>query len=172
MALKKAQKSKIVDELADQFRKQKIAIFSVFHGTSVAKATILRRLLKKNEAEFRVAKKTLLDRALDSVGIKIKTRELAGEISVTFGYGDEATPAKTLSKFSRENETFKIVGGILGSRILTDKEVLTLAKLPSREILLSQLARTLQSPIQGLATVLAGNIRNLVVVFNKIKEVK
>ena len=172
MALKKAEKSKIVEEFASRFRKQKIAIFSVFHGISVAKATTLRRMLKKNDAELKIAKKTLLDRALDTAGIKIRTRELTGEISVTFGYGDEATPAKTLSKFSRENETFKIVGGILGSRILSDKEVLALAKLPGREVLLAQLARTLQFPIQGLATVLAGNMRNLVVVLNKIKDNK
>ncbi|MBI2640662.1 MAG: 50S ribosomal protein L10 [Candidatus Sungbacteria bacterium] len=168
--LTKDQKKNIVDGLAERFKRQKIAIFSDFHGVSVAKAQVLRRLLKKSDAEYKVAKKTLLDRALGKVGIKLKTKELQGEIGVTFAYVDEMAPAKTLSKFSRENETFKILGGILGDRILSGKEILAFAKLPGREALLAQLLGVLQSPMRGLATVLQGNIRNLVVVLNKIKD--
>ena len=168
--LNKDQKQKVADDLAERFRRQKIAFFSDFHGVSVAKIQALRRLLKKDEAEYKVAKKTLLDRALEKAGLKLKTKELQGEIGVTFAYGDEVAPAKTLSKFSRSNETFKILGGILGSRILTGKEILALAKLPPREVLLAQLLRVLQSPMRGLAIVLQGNIKNLVVVLSKIKD--
>ncbi len=168
--LNKDQKQKVADDLAERFRRQKIAFFSDFHGVSVAKIQALRRLLKKDEAEYKVAKKTLLDRALEKAGFKLKTKELQGEIGVTFAYGDEVAPAKTLSKFSRSNETFKILGGILGSRILTGKEILALAKLPPREVLLAQLLRVLQSPMRGLAIVLQGNIKNLVVVLSKIKD--
>lgn len=168
--LTKTEKQEIVEELSDKFKRQKIAFFSDFHGVSVAKAQTLRRLLKKNDAEYKVAKKTLLDRALEKAGIVLKTKELQGEIGVTFAYGDEIAPAKTLSKFGRENETFKILGGILGERILSGKEILAFAKLPGREILLAQLFGVLQSPMRGLATVLQGNIKNLVVVLQKIKD--
>lgn len=168
--LNRAQKQKIVEDLADKFKRAKIAVFSDFHGVSVAKAQSLRRLLKKSEAEYKVAKKTLFDRTLVKLGIGIKTQELKGEIGVTFGYGDEIFPAKTLFKFGKENETFKILGGILGGRILSDKEVVALAKLPSREVLIGRLLGVLQSPMRGLVSVLGGNIRNLVVVLNKIKE--
>lgn len=170
--LTKTQKTKIVEDLAEKFKRQKIAIFSDFHGISVSKSQALRRLLKKGEAEYKVAKKTLLDRALEKAGIGLKTKELEGEIGVTFGYGDEMGPAKTLFKFSRGNETFKILSGILGGRILSDKEVLIIAKLPLREIIISQLLGVLQSPIRGLIAVLGGNIKNLVVVLNKIKDKK
>ena len=168
--LNKAQKQKIVEELADRFKRQKIAIFTDFHGVSVAKARELRRLLKKNDADYKVAKKTLFDRALESAGMKVKTEELEGEIGVAFGYGDQVAPAKTLFKFSKENKTFKLLAGILGDRILEAKEVLALAKLPSREILLAQLVGTMQTPLRGLVNVLQGNIRGLVVVLNKIKD--
>lgn len=168
--LNKAQKQKIVEDLVDKFKRAKIAVFSDFHGVSVSKAQQLRRLLKKERAEYRVAKKTLFDRALEATGFSLKTKEMKGEIGVAFGYGDEIAPAKTLFKFSKGNETFKILGGFLGTRTLSDKEVFILAKLPSREVLLGQLLGMLQSPLRGLVTVLQGNIRNLVVVLSKIKD--
>ncbi len=166
--LNRSQKEKIVEEISDKFKRAKIALFSDFHGVAVSKAQVLRRLLKKENADYKVAKKTLLDRALGKAGLKIKTQELQGEISVTFGYGDEVSPAKILAKFGKENETFKLLGGVLGERTLTGQEVLTLAKLPTREILLSQLLGTMQSPIRGLVSVLGGNIRELIMVLNKI----
>jgi len=170
--LTRAQKGKIVEDLADKFKKNKITVFTDMRGISVSKSQSLRRELKKNESEFKVSKKTLLDIALKKAGAEFRTKELEGEIGVAFGYGDEAIPAKTLHKFSKENETFKILGGILGGKIISDKEVISLAKLPSREILLAQLLGALQSPLRGLATVLSGNTKNLVVVLNKIKDKK
>ena len=170
--LNKSQKSEVVEDLAEKFSRQKIAIFSDFQGVSVAKFQALRRLLKKNNAEYRVAKKTLLDRALESSGIGMKTKDLHGEIGVAFGYGQEAAPAKALAQFAKENETFKILGGILAMRLVTGKEVLALARLPSREVLLGQVVGVLSVPIRGLAMALAGNMRNLVVVLNKVKDQK
>ncbi len=170
--LNKSQKSEVVRELTDKFRRQKIAIFSDFRGVSVAKSQALRRALRKNDAEYKVAKKTLLDRALDSAGVAMKTKDLQGEIGVAFGYGDEASPAKTLVKFGKENDTFKVLGGILGSRMLSEKEVLALSRLPSREVLLAQVVGAMSAPMRGLAAVLAGNMRNLVVLLNKVKDKK
>ena len=170
--LNKAQKVKIVEDLVDRLKRQKIAIFSDFTGISVSKFQTLRRLLKKNQAEYKITRKTLFDRALGQAGKNFKTQELQGEIGVTFGYEDESAPAKTLFRFGRENETFKLLGGILGNRILSPQEITKLAKLPKKEIILGQLLGALQSPIQGLVTVLEGNIKNLVVVLNKIKDKK
>lgn len=167
--LTKAQKSKVIDDLADKFKRTKIAIFSDFHGISVTKLQALRRLLKKDEAEYKVAKKTLLDRALKEADEEFKTKELQGEIGVIFGYGDEIVPAKTLLKFSKANETFKILGGILNNRLLSAKDVIILAKLPPKDVLIEQLVGTLQAPLRGLVNVLQGNIKNLVVILNKIK---
>jgi|SRR3989338_2615681 len=167
--LTKAQKAKIVDELTERFRKQKIALFSDFRGVSVGKAQMLRRALKKDAGEYKIAKKTLLNRALKNAGMEdVNTKKMEGEIGVAFGYGDEVAPARVLYKFSRENETFKIVGGVLAGKILGEKDIITIAKLPSREVLIAQVVGTLQAPIRGLATVLSGNMRNLVVVLNKI----
>ena len=126
--------------------------------------------MKKDNAEYRVAKKTLIDRALGENGLPTGAKEMKGEIGIAFGYGDEALPAKTLLKFSKENETFKIVGGILGGKLMSDKQMVALAKLPSREILLSQLVGVMAGPVRGLAMVLQANIRGLAVVLGKVRD--
>lgn len=169
----KQQKARIIEELADKFKRQKIVIFSDFQGISVTKFGALRRALKKIGAEFKVAKKTLFDRALNQVGMNsIQVKELKGEIGVTFGYEDQAESAKTLVRFAKENETFKVLAAILAGKALNEKQVAALAKLPSREVLLGELLGVLQSPMRGLAIVLQANMRNLVVVLNNIKEEK
>src|SRR3989338_2698281 len=118
--LTKAKKEEIVKELSDRFGRAKIVLFSDFHGVSVAKLQVLRRLLKQTGTEYKVSKKTLLDRALAKTGINISTKKLQGELGVAFGYDDEISPAKTLFKFSKENDTFKILGAILGEKILEE----------------------------------------------------
>lgn len=172
MPITKAKKQEIVKELKEKFQKAKITFFSDFHGVSVAKIQSLRRKLKKDDAEYKVAKKTLIDKALAETGILLKTKDLQGELGVALGYGDEVNAAKALVKFGKENDTFKVVAGILGSRILQSQDVVALAKLPPREVLLAQVVGAMSGPIRGLATALQGNIRNLVVLLNKIKENK
>lgn len=172
MAITKSKKQETVQELTERFKKAKITLFSDFHGTSVSKLQSLRRTLRGIDAEYKVAKKTLLSRAAEEAGVSLKTKELQGEIGITFGYGDEVIPAKTLVKFGKENETFKVLGGILGARVLHQKDVAALAKLPAREVLLAHVASTMQAPIRGLAVVLQANMRNLVVVLQKIKNNK
>ena len=170
--LRKADKAKIIDGLADRFRRQRVSIFTDIRGISVAKLSQFRRILRAFGAEFKVTKKTLLARALESAatasGGGIEPKALEGEIGVIFGYGDPTAPAKAAAKFAKENETFKVLKGLLGERILEARDVLAIAKLPPREQLLAQLAMVMNAPIRGLANALQGNIRNLVVVINKI----
>lgn len=170
--LTKARKKEIVSELKEKLQRQKIVIFSDFRGISVAKLQTLRRILKKDNAEYKVARKTMLARALADADLEINVKELEGELGVVFGYGDEIIPAKSLLKFSKTNETFKVLGGILNKTILNSKEIITLAKLPGKEMLVAQLLWVLQGPMRGLVTVLGGNIKNLAIVLNKIKDTK
>ncbi len=166
------QKEDLVKDITDKFKKQKIAVFTDFHGVSVTKLQHLRRQLRKGGAEYKVTRKTLIDRALTEAGISTKAKELKGEIGITFGYEDETGITKVLIKFRKENDTFKILGGMLGNNILSEKDIVAFSRLPSREILLAQVVGAMQGPIKGLVTVLNGNLRNLVVVLNKIKENK
>lgn len=168
----KQQKKEFVKEIADKFKRQKIAVFTSFHGVSVAKLHQLRRQLRKGGAEYKVARKTLIDRAADEAEMPIKTKELKGQIGIMFGYTDEAGITKVLIKFRKENETFKILGGVLGGKTLSEKDIAAFSRLPSREVLLAQVVGALQGPMRGLVIVLNGNLRKLVVVLNKIKDSK
>lgn len=168
----KQQKKELVNELTEKFKRQKITIFTDFCGVSVMKLQQLRRQLKKSDGEYKVARKTLIDRAAHDSGVSFKAKELEGEIGITFGYSDEAGLTKILVKFRKGNETFKILGGILGDKILSEKDIVAFSRLPSREILLAQVVGVLQGPMRGLIMVLNGNMRNLVVLLNKIKEQK
>lgn len=171
--LTRREKEEVVGELTDRFKRQRVSIFADFRGISVAKLGALRRELKKLGAEFKVAKKTLLKRAIEASGAGgIEPKGLQGEIGVIFGYEDQVAPAKAAAKFAKENQTFKVLKGILAGKVLEAKEVLALAKLPAREQLLAQLVYALNGPIQGLANVLQGNLRNLVVVLNRVKDKK
>lgn len=168
----KAQKGEIVADLADKFKRQKIAIFSDFSGVSVAKSQMLRRLLRKEDAEYKVAKKTLFDRALAETSTNTATKGMKGEIGVAFGYGDQVAPAKVLAKFAKEIETFKILGGLLDGKLLSGAEIMAFARLPSREILLAQVVGALSAPLRGLAFVLQSSIRNLAFVLDQVKAKK
>ena len=164
----KIENQKIVEELTDKFHRQKIAFFTDFRGISVTESNKLRRLLRKENTEYTVAKKTLFDRALEKSGIPMKSKQLEGEIGVALGYGDQVAPAKILVKFAKDHESFKIVAALLAGRTLSAKEVIALAKLPNREVLLAQVVGVMQAPIRGLAVVLQANIRNLATVLNKV----
>ena len=166
--LTRDQKGKIVTELQDRFSRQRISFFTDIRGISVAKLSQFRRELKKLGAEFKVAKKTLLKRSLDEAGIALEPKALEGEIGVIFGYEDQVAPAKATVKFGKENQAFKILKGILDGKVIEGTAVVALAKLPSREQLLGQVASVLQAPIRNLALVLQANIRNLAVVLNQL----
>lgn len=170
--LTKGQKEKIVKELSDKLDRQKILFLTDFRGISVMNSQELRRELKKTDADYKVARKTLFDRALDAKGLEYKTRELEGEVGAAFCYGEESAPAKVLVKFAKDHETFKILGAILGGKFLGEKDVTALAKLPTREVLLAQVVGAMQAPIRGLAAVLQANIRNLAVVLQKVEDQK
>ena len=166
----KIEKQKIVEELADKLSRNTITFFTDFRGISVADSNMLRRHLRKQNAEYTVAKKTLFDRALERSGIQFKSKNLEGEIGIAVAYGDQVAPAKTLVKFARDHESFKVLAALLAGRVLSTKEIVALAKLPSREVLLAQVLGAMQAPIRGLAVVLQANIRNLAIILNKIKD--
>ena len=170
--LTRTQKAIMVEELEKRFKKSAVSIFASFKGISVGKLAAFRRELKKIGAEFKVARKTLLRRALQAGGSELDPVALEGEIGVIFGYEDQVAPAKAAARFAKSEKTFAMVRGILGGRILEAPELLALSRVPPREELLAGLARAFNAPIQGLVNVLQGNIRNLVVVLNHIKDKK
>lgn len=170
--LTRAEKENIVSDLGEKFLRQKMTFFSNFRGIKVANAQKLRRLLMREQAEYVIAKKNLIALALQKSDIALDIKKFDGEIALTFVYNEDVNALKALVKFGKENPTFANLGGLLGSRVLDKSDVLSLSKLPPREVLLAQVLGAMQGVLQGFMNVLQGNMRNFVVVLDKIRGTK
>jgi len=167
--LTKTQKKKIIDELADKIKRQKILIFTNVAGVKVGEIQKLRRELKKEEVEYKVIKKTLINLALKQAKQEVDTSSFIGSSALAFGYQEPVLPAKIIYNFSKEHLNLKILGGLMENRFLTPEEVIELAKIPSKQELIAKLIGSIQAPVSGLVNVLEGNFRNLLLIFKQIK---
>lgn len=170
MALTKTQKQKIVSDLKEKVAKQKAMVFAVITGLKVKDLTALRREMKKKDCELKVAKKTLLSSVFKDNKIDIDPKKMEGEIALGFGYQDEITPFKTIYDFSREHESLKILGGLIGQDVLAKEKAIEIGQLPSRDELLARLVGSLSSPLSGIVNVLQGNIKGLMYALSAIKK--
>ena len=103
---------------------------------------------------------------------KEASEKLQGACGITFTSGDIALSSKTLVEFAKANEGFKIQTGVMNGQIMSADQIRVLANLPSRTVLLGQVAGVLQAPIRNLAVVLNASIRSLAVVLNAVSQKK
>jgi len=170
--LTRSQKDQVIKDLSAKIKDGKVVIFSDYAGTTVAKMKNLRDELRKSDSSYKITKKKLIDLALKDAGIEASVLELEGQIGIAIGKGDEVTAAKVLAKFAKENKNFKILQGVLESKVISGKEVMSLATLPGKDELLAKLVGTINAPISGFVNALAGNLKNLVGVLKAISETK
>lgn len=168
--LTRKQKEQVVEELADKIRRQKSLIFTDAKGVKVGDIQKLKRELKKVEAEYKVAKKTLVDLALKKEKKEIDISGFSGSLAMSFGYKDPIALIKVLTKFVKEKETFKILGGLAEDKILSPEQIKELSRISSREELIAKLIGSIKSPINGFVNVLEGNMRNLINILSAIKK--
>lgn len=175
MPKSKIQKGEIYRNLSEKIKKSKSMVFAGFNALGVKDNETLRAKLRAENSEYYVAKKTLLNRALQDNKLDINVRDFDGKVAAIFSYEDEVAPAKVLGNFrkdkDKENRVF-FLGGILEGKLLTQKEVEALSALPSKTELYAKLVGSLNAPISGFVNALAGNLRNLVNVLKAIEEKK
>ena len=149
-----AQKEKAVEELAAKIKEAKIVLLTDYRGISVEDVTTLRADLRKNDSEYKVIKNNITRRALAEAGIEGLENLLEGPTAVIMQNDDYLETAKAIYNYSKENDFYKIKGGVIDGKVMTAEEIITLAKLPSRETLLSMLAGALLGNISKLAVAL------------------
>jgi large subunit ribosomal protein L10 len=164
LAISKKKKQTMIGEYVAMLSDAKAVLVTEYRGMTVADITRLRRQIEESGAHYVVVKNTLFKRALVQVGLPVPEELLTGPVAVGIVPRDAAAASKTLADFGVTNELLVIKGGLLGERQMNKAQVLSLATLPSREVLLSQVLAGLQSPIAGLVNVLNGPIRGLVYV--------
>ena len=148
------QKEEMVDALAERMKSAKVIILTDYRGINVADVTKLRADLRNVNAEYKVIKNNIVKRALDKNGEKGLDELLSGPTAVLMGDEDYLEPAKVIYNFAKDNEFYKIKGGIIDGQVMTAEEIITLAKLPSKQELISKLAGCLLANISKLAVAL------------------
>src|SRR5260370_23953802 len=152
--MKKQQKSTVVQELTDSFGRASIALVSEYRGMTAAESTEMRRRLRAVRGEMRVAKNTLVRRAIKGTAYEALETKLGGQIGLILSYEDPVVLAKTFTSFGPLGDKLKLRAAILGGKALTPEEVQALAKLPSREVIFSQLLGVLNAPATQLVRLL------------------
>ncbi|MDE1170595.1 MAG: 50S ribosomal protein L10 [Verrucomicrobium sp.] len=150
----RTEKQFIVDELKTKVDATPYLIVTDYTGLKVSQFSDLRGRLRQAGAECRVVKNTFLTRVLKDAGVTGLEGALKGQTAIVFGDGDVAGAAKLIKNFSAEFKLPAIKAGILDRNVLDAKQILALADLPSREVLLAQLLALLQTPATQLARVL------------------
>lgn len=168
----KPKKVESVKEITADLYASEIYYFVDYRGLTFAEATELRARLAKCDASLKVVKNTLAKRAAADVGIEGLDALLKGPTAIAYCHGDPVRAAKTIQDFIKEKKKAAIRGGKLQRSMLTPADIETLATLSPREQLLAQLVGAIASPLAGLANVLNGPIRGLVVVLSQVQEQK
>lgn len=148
------QKKEEVTKLANEFKESNLILLVDYRGINVEDVTKLRTDVRNAKAEYRVIKNNITNRALKEAGIEGLEAELAGPTAVITAKEDYLEPAKAIYNFAKANDYYKIKGGVIEGKVMTAEEIITIAKLPSRETLLSMLAGALLANIQKVAVAL------------------
>lgn len=173
MAITKAKKSEILKDLITRFKKAKSLVFVKNNGVNVKNLTQLKKEMKKNNVEVKVAKKTLMQLAFKENHLPdIPEEILAGPIMTVISYDDEVVGAKLLKAFMKTNETLEFMGAIIGGNVFSKKDVIALAGLPGKQELLVKMVGTLKAPLYGLHNALSYQLRGLVQVLSQIQQQK
>ena len=148
------QKEEEVKKLAEKLKEAKVILLTDYRGINVADVTKLRTDLRNANSEYKVIKNNIIKRALDANGESGLDDLLEGPTAVIMNNEDYLETAKAIYNYSKENDFYKIKGGVIDGKVMTAEEIITLAKLPSRETLLSMLAGALLGNISKLAVAL------------------
>ncbi len=152
--MRKEEKSALVGDLAERLGRASIALVSEYRGMTAAEATEMRRRLRAVRGELRVAKNTLIRRAIRETRFAPLEDKLGGPVSLVLSFADSVELAKTVTGTREFGEKFKIRGGVLDGRPLSAQEVHALATMPPREVLLAQLLGLIAAPATRLVRLL------------------
>lgn len=143
-----------VDEVKSKVDGTSTAVVTEYRGLTVAEISALRRQLRTLGADYKVFKNTLVLRAITGTAVESIGEFLQGPTAIAFVDGDVSAVAKALRDFAKESPKLIVKGGVADGKPLSFKDLTALADLPSRDVLLAQLAGLLASPLRTMAGLL------------------
>ena len=144
-----------------------------YRGLTVSEITALRRKLRETGTEYKVAKNTLLTLAAGDRATDEFKKLLEGPTAIAFIKGDnQVAVAKAMVDFVKDHKAMSIRGALVEGQVLDVEQVTALSKIPSKEILISQMLGSIQAPISGLVGTLQGCISSLVFTIQAVADQK
>ena len=162
MAITKERKEELLKTYADLVQKSEGLILIEYRGLSMKGMDPLRGKVRDAAGELHVVKNTLALRALEAAGRSAPAELFTQTTAVGFAFGDVPAVAKALTTFAKDSEFVKVKGGLLGSKLLTVKEIEALAELPPMPVVRAQLLGLLQAPASRITGAIAGSVRQVV----------
>lgn len=168
----KDQKIKEVKLLSERVGGAKALIFAGYRGLKVSEMTDLRTKLRRGKSSLKVVKNRLMKKALKESGLEALSKYFVEPTAIASSDEDPISPAKVLVEFAKANGKFLIKGGLIDGRELSSVDIESLARLPSREVLISRAMASISSPATNMVGVLVAIPRKLLYALNAIKTVK
>jgi large subunit ribosomal protein L10 len=153
----KDQKIALVKDLGEALKASASAVFVGFKTMNVHDETMMRRALRGESVKYTVIKKTLIRRALDTLGLTSADAEMPGEVALAYGGGEDATAAaRLIHKFATEFKgKLTILGGVFEGKLMNQVAMQEIATIPSMQVLRGMFAQVINSPRQRFAVVLS-----------------
>lgn len=147
-------KKPIVDEIKQYAENAASAVLVDYRGLTVEQDTVLRKNLREAGVVYKVYKNTMLHLAFEGTDFAQLDPHLEGPTAVAFGMEDATAPARIIKEFAKDAPVLEFKGGVVEGTYYDAQGMMTIADIPSREVLISKLLGSLQSPISNLARVL------------------
>ena len=145
------EKVETVDEVKARVETTSTAVVTEYRGLTVTEIQQLRKQLRGLGADYKVFKNSLVRRAITGTSVEPMSEFLVGPTAIAFVDGDVSAVAKALKDFAKESPKLIIKGGVLDGKALSLSDLVALADLPSRDVLLAQLAGLIASPLRTMA---------------------
>ncbi len=172
MALTKAKKTELVEQLGTTLAGSPHAIVVGFQGIKVAEVDDLRRRIRAQGGHYAVVKNRLALRALKGTAYEPLGIHFHGPTAVAWSPADPVGLAKTLTDFAKDFPVLEFKGGVVDGQAVAGEEVRAIASLPSREALISKLLFLMQSPISRLVRGLGAIPQQFVSVLDQVRQQK
>ena len=172
MAVTRAKKVAAVEKLGGELKNASSMIVATYSKLTVTQDFELRKALRPTGAKYRVVKNTLAERAGKGTALEGALKNLEGVTSIAYTEGDPVALAKARAKYVKDNPEFSFKAGVVEGRVITVKEIESLATMPSKDELYSKLLFLLSAPAQRLVTTMNAVGRDLAVVIGQGVEQK
>ena len=145
------QKQAVVAELAEKLKASPAGVVVNYQGITVDDDTKMRKALREAGVTYTVMKNSLTGRACEAVGMGDMKQYLSGMTAIAIANDNPVAPAKVLKEYAEKIESFEILAGYLDGQVVDKDAVMTLADIPSKEVLIAKFLGSIKSPLYGRA---------------------